>query len=460
MVIAMHDPWVDSALHAGGQLSRLRHVGPIAPVIEKWGCDHGRWESCALTSDAWRDTVFVTGVRGDAQMCFFDSFEDGPLETAEFDENCSLLQVYSDAGGSGDPRDGQWQLMSHLGLPRTRDRPRDRPGCTELEGSWLSEEVALSTFGPGTAWDVSELFLVQGNSHEGTVAVQRERRLLPRILRDNIQSIERGQLNVLAARAGICVMSDTIYEELRGAAKVFLEDIIRGGVAVMQHRGGAALTSADIETAVPLVETGCPQFSPGDPKAFQARRAAPSPAMLWCLLRRLGQYEPGLVRLIRERVLDRPARWTLRMYQFEPFGCGGSNDEAEFFATDVGYADEGEPPVPLDQDVDQDADQDAEMEMANKAAFAFARTFAHSQQGETAPVFFFDDFAKLVTESTQYFTTNCWLDWAGVVLLDRMLEAHLVRLLRRACIAAAHAGRVKVGAMDLQLARRLLGSHG
>jgi histone H3/H4 len=51
-----------------------------------------------------------------------------------------------------------------------------------------------------------------------------------RILRDNIQGINKGALRRLARRGGVKRISGLVYEEMRGCLKVFLENVLRDAI--------------------------------------------------------------------------------------------------------------------------------------------------------------------------------------------------------------------------------------
>ena len=51
---------------------------------------------------------------------------------------------------------------------------------------------------------------------------------------------------MLAARAGVRQLSGLCFEELRAISKVFLEDRLRGAIALSDHRGDANVTVEDV----------------------------------------------------------------------------------------------------------------------------------------------------------------------------------------------------------------------
>ncbi|XP_037375045.1 uncharacterized protein LOC119251855 [Talpa occidentalis] len=56
-----------------------------------------------------------------------------------------------------------------------------------------------------------------------------------KVLRDNIQGITKPAIRRLARRGGVKRTSGLIYEETRGVLKVFLENVIRDAVTVIEQ---------------------------------------------------------------------------------------------------------------------------------------------------------------------------------------------------------------------------------
>ncbi|KAJ6562742.1 histone H4 [Mycena vulgaris] len=74
------------------------------------------------------------------------------------------------------------------------------------------------------------------------------RQLFPlrRAPRTNIMGITKPAIRRLARRGGVKRSSGKIYEEMRGALKIFLEGIVRDAVWYTQHGYRSTVTSLDI----------------------------------------------------------------------------------------------------------------------------------------------------------------------------------------------------------------------
>jgi len=70
-----------------------------------------------------------------------------------------------------------------------------------------------------------------------------------KILRDNIQGITREMIMALAARAGCLMLSGLVYEEIRGIAKVYLDNLIRDAVALADHKRRKIVFATDVLAA-------------------------------------------------------------------------------------------------------------------------------------------------------------------------------------------------------------------
>ena len=64
--------------------------------------------------------------------------------------------------------------------------------------------------------------------------------------KDNIQDITKFDFRRMARRGGVKRLSVLIYEESRGVLKVFLENIIRDSVTIMQHSRRSTVMVKDV----------------------------------------------------------------------------------------------------------------------------------------------------------------------------------------------------------------------
>ncbi|CAD6932475.1 unnamed protein product [Tilletia controversa] len=67
-----------------------------------------------------------------------------------------------------------------------------------------------------------------------------------KILRDNINGITKPSIRHLARRGGVKRISAGIYDEARGALKVFLRSAIRDSIAYADHARRKTVTSLDV----------------------------------------------------------------------------------------------------------------------------------------------------------------------------------------------------------------------
>lgn len=102
------------------------------------------------------------------------------------------------------------------------------------------------------------------------------------VLRDNIQGISKPAIRRLARRGGVKRISGLMYDEVRGALKVFLENVIRDAVTYTEHARRKTVTAMDVVYA--LKRQGRPLYGFGAElggKSFKSsqRRRTPAAAM-------------------------------------------------------------------------------------------------------------------------------------------------------------------------------------
>ncbi|XP_026852363.2 histone H4-like [Electrophorus electricus] len=73
-----------------------------------------------------------------------------------------------------------------------------------------------------------------------------------KVLRDNIQGINKAAIRRLARRGGVEPISGLIYEETLGVLEVFLEDVIRDAVTCTEHAKRMIVTDIDVIYALRL----------------------------------------------------------------------------------------------------------------------------------------------------------------------------------------------------------------
>ena len=67
-----------------------------------------------------------------------------------------------------------------------------------------------------------------------------------KVLRDNIQSINKLSILRLARRGGVRRISSLVYEEICGVLKVFLQNVIRDAVTYTEHAKRKTVTAVDM----------------------------------------------------------------------------------------------------------------------------------------------------------------------------------------------------------------------
>merc|ERR1712078_339511 len=71
-----------------------------------------------------------------------------------------------------------------------------------------------------------------------------------KVLRDNIQGITMPAIRRLARRGGVKRISGLIYEETRGALKLFLENVVHDAVTYTEHARRKTVTALDVVYAL------------------------------------------------------------------------------------------------------------------------------------------------------------------------------------------------------------------
>ena len=67
-----------------------------------------------------------------------------------------------------------------------------------------------------------------------------------KVLRDNIKGVTKPAIRRLARRGGVKRISNTIYEETRGALKDYLNAVLRDAVAFTEHAFRKTVTASDV----------------------------------------------------------------------------------------------------------------------------------------------------------------------------------------------------------------------
>ena len=73
---------------------------------------------------------------------------------------------------------------------------------------------------------------------------------MKKVLRDNIRGITKGSIRRLARRGGVKRISGTVYEEVRGVLKSFVEGVVRDATAYTEHAKRHTVTALDVVHAL------------------------------------------------------------------------------------------------------------------------------------------------------------------------------------------------------------------
>lgn len=69
-------------------------------------------------------------------------------------------------------------------------------------------------------------------------------------LKDTVAGITKGGIRRLARRGGVKRISGTVYEEVRGILKTFVEGVVRDATAYTEHAKRKTLTALDVVHAL------------------------------------------------------------------------------------------------------------------------------------------------------------------------------------------------------------------
>ncbi|KAJ7488332.1 histone H4 [Mycena latifolia] len=83
-----------------------------------------------------------------------------------------------------------------------------------------------------------------------------------RILRTNILGITKPTLRRLARRGGVKRTSRAVYDDVRGALKIWLEGVIRGAALYTEHGYRTTVTPLDVRYALKRTGTVLYGFGP------------------------------------------------------------------------------------------------------------------------------------------------------------------------------------------------------
>jgi len=75
-------------------------------------------------------------------------------------------------------------------------------------------------------------------------------RLHRKILKDNVTAITKSVIRRMARRGGVKRISASIYDEVRGVLKIFLESVIRDTVTYTEHSKRKTVTAMDVVYAL------------------------------------------------------------------------------------------------------------------------------------------------------------------------------------------------------------------
>lgn len=122
-----------------------------------------------------------------------------------------------------------------------------------------------------------------------------------KVLRDIIQGITKNALQRLAYKAGVKMMSGLMYEELRGVMRMFLENKLRGAIAVTEHHGRKTVMRGDL---VASTKGNAILNYKGDSKLVGGAKSAPGTVSL----RKIRGFQKSVMYLIQRAPFQRLVR--------------------------------------------------------------------------------------------------------------------------------------------------------
>jgi histone H3/H4 len=192
------------------------------------------------------------------------------------------------------------------------------------------------------------------------------------------------------AKAGGVALTDEVYDELRGNAKVFLEGLFRGAATSTEYRRARTVSEHDVAVAlgsVVIVGMGLGRDRSGERESANTHRWAPT-------------------------------------------------DEDASFVADLGVWDRAQP---AEEEEAEAAEDEAPVTALGRAECAVKNAQAHGGR-----VFPFLPVAKLVMEIAQDCMTSLDFAAGAIAAMDTALERYLVRLVEgadRACLTGRGAVR-------------------
>jgi histone H3/H4 len=87
------------------------------------------------------------------------------------------------------------------------------------------------------------------------------------MLRDNIQGLTKPAIRRVARQAGVVRINAQTYDEMRGVAKVKLEQVIAASIAYTQNGGRKTVSVSDVVNGI---EAACGDHVAFDPTATAA----------------------------------------------------------------------------------------------------------------------------------------------------------------------------------------------
>lgn len=150
----------------------------------------------------------------------------------------------------------EWQLINHRGTDAgdgiSVDKDESKPADEIREPDEANLPLQENQHEPAQCeedgiGDARQSFgRGRGGIGLGKAGVKRHRK----VLRDSVQGISKGSIRHLARRGGVKRLSGLIYEETRGALKVFLENVIHDAYRYTESAKRKTITNMDIEYAL------------------------------------------------------------------------------------------------------------------------------------------------------------------------------------------------------------------
>ena len=317
-----------------------------------------------------------------------------------------------------------------------------------------------------------------------------------RVIRDNIQGITKHHINRLAARGGCVKVSRSIYEEIRGVTKVFLESMLRDTIMFMEHARSNTLAPEHVLSACarqervlwgtgrlplpvqsvhPYQQKGPDSENPESSKRggffheFSTRMAANAAESAAMALSNTG-HVLAYAKYARRGLCDLVVNGSLTLQRLpgelaqELLDVENSAKERALKEA-LGEAERAKKEAEAERAQEEEARQEegyvppTDKQEKDRRLHSQSLELVRKMQRSTGRVIPFMPLTRLCMEIGQDF--KCELNYSPVAinLLGELLETYLVGLFEDSNLQAIHGERMAVVAKDIQMALRIRGER-